>query len=76
MPACRYCGAEVVWAKTNLGKSMPVNAEPDPDGNCLLYRTPRGAQVVVMTKEHAPDPRATVHKSHFATCPNQPERKR
>jgi hypothetical protein len=76
MNKCRSCGANVLWAKTDLGKSMPVDPEPVPDGNVELYRTPKGLQVVVHGKEFTPDPRATVHKSHFATCPNAQRHRR
>lgn len=69
MAVCRSCGATILWAKTDTGKSMPLDAEPDSAGNVLLYRTPRGLQAVVMGKTVAPDPRASVHQSHFATCP-------
>jgi hypothetical protein len=56
---CRSCGAAILWVKTRNGKSMPLDAEPCPDGTLVP----------------ADDGRATSYtgpryKSHFATCPN------
>ncbi len=33
---CQFCGAEVVWATTEKGKAMPLNAEPVEHGNIWL----------------------------------------
>lgn len=33
---CRSCGAEILWAVTENGKRMPVDAEPVPAGTILL----------------------------------------
>jgi hypothetical protein len=64
---CRSCGAEVVWAVTNAGKRMPVDAKPVADGNLLLTQpaqpgVPPVAIVVGKGKG--------THASHFVTCPN------
>lgn len=74
MNHCRSCGADVLWAKT--GKSMPIDPEPVEDGNVLLYRTPQGLRVVVMSKGDHPDPGASRHTTHFATCPNAARHRR
>lgn len=76
MAACKSCGASILWAKTDTGKSMPVDAEPTDDGNVLLYRTPRGLQAVVMGARTEPDPRASRHHTHFETCPQAQEHRR
>lgn len=76
MNHCRSCGADVLWAKTDAGKSMPLDPEPVDDGNVLLYRTPEGLRAVVMSKgDHVPD-NASRHKTHFATCPNAERHRR
>lgn len=35
-PKCRACDAEIRWARTANGKAIPLDAEPNPDGNVLL----------------------------------------
>ena len=61
---CRSCGAAIVWAKTTTGKSMPLDAEPVPDGNIVLHE---GVAYVTGTGDR---------KSHFATCPNAARHRR
>ena len=71
---CRSCGAEVIWAVTENGKRMPVDAMPREDGNIMLTHYPDGqiaADYVNPTLFEewdvpAPEPRRYV--SHFATC--------
>ena len=63
---CRSCGAPVVWAITESGKRMPVDAKSDDRGRLRLYVDNLG--VVHVT--HDPFS-ATVHfRPHFATCPD------
>lgn len=33
---CRGCGAPIRWVRTIHGGLMPLDAEPDPDGNVEL----------------------------------------
>ena len=33
---CKSCPAQVIWAVTERGKAMPVDAEPGPGGNVQL----------------------------------------
>jgi hypothetical protein len=66
---CRSCNAPVIWAVTNGGKTMPVDAVPVEDGNVELRpgRYGRGAVATVLSGPplFAPSP---LRKSHFATC--------
>lgn len=60
---CRSCGAPIIWAHTPNGKSMPLDAEPDPTGNIVLDDgTARVEPNQTLT--------GTRHTSHFATCPH------
>jgi len=54
---CKGCGADIIWIKTQSGKSMPVDAKPISG-----YPAPLLSTVLVheMVK---------IHMSHFATCP-------
>jgi hypothetical protein len=72
--ACRSCGQRMLWAKTESGKSIPLDPEPAPDGNVALD----GAVAMVLGPEAAAQCRAAggrLYKSHFATC-SHPERHR
>ena len=62
MSRCQSCGAEIVWARTKIGRAMPV--ESKAGGNVLL-ESQRGelvATVVGLGEGNA--------VSHFATCPD------
>lgn len=60
---CRSCGARVVWAVTEHGRRMPLDAEPVAGGTFTLT-TSRGELVATST------PGVELgYVSHFATCP-------
>jgi hypothetical protein len=64
---CRSCGKEVIWVRTNTGKTMPVDSKPSPDGNVLLIRDLFGqVESCEVVKKGSKD---ELHLSHFATCP-------
>lgn len=59
MLRCRSCGAEIRWAKSEQGKAMPLDAEPE--------------KRIVLDEVEGRDPIGrvvTVYTSHFVTCPN------
>jgi len=62
------CGAPVVWAYTERGKTMPVDAQPSPIGSLELVdrgeRTPL-ARFVPVEARLSTD---ALHTSHFVTC--------
>lgn len=67
---CRGCGAAIVWTETEAGKSAPIDAAPNPDGQVVLSqpddpREPMRSRVL-KKNEQAPMPRYT---NHFSTCP-------
>ena len=65
MSRCRSCGAQVTWAKTELGKSMPIERVA-ADGN-LTFDAANGTV--------RSDPEG-VWISHFATCAQADEWRR
>lgn len=72
MSACGYCSAKVWWAETEAGRSILVNAEPDPDGNVIVLRDGLGPVVQVLTVAQEQRLLADLgprYTSHFATCP-------
>ena len=82
---CRSCGAEIVWAVTQLGKRMPVDVAPVVGGNLVLYTehdavtdeplftdggdVQRVRVADVADRLELGQPRA-LWRSHFLTCPN------
>lgn len=66
---CKGCGAEIFWARTTAGSHMPVDAQPTPDGNVVIFTIqPLTVQMVAVFDDNRP--RFT---SHFATCPKAGE---
>jgi hypothetical protein len=42
MSACKGCGAEIVYARTEGGKRIALDPEPHADGNIRLWETANG----------------------------------
>lgn len=66
---CRGCPAAVRWAKTRLGRNIPLESEPDEHGEWVLFRDQALGLVA------APfDPQLALHhgrprwKSHLRRC--------
>lgn len=74
---CGACGAPIVWARTQRGERMPVDAEPHPElGNVILSGQPPHVTAGVLSKGQAAGARSVgqrLHLSHFATCPKAGE---
>ena len=72
MSTCRSCGAEIIWAQTDSGKAMPMDAEPVlPPGLFILVRGGSLLFARSLASSHAQVP--SLYQSHFATCPNADE---
>ena len=73
---CKSCRAPMIWARTENGKNVPLDAEPTPAGNIHL----RADGVAVYVKKDQMDnplfPPERRYKSHYATCPHAPEHRR
>jgi hypothetical protein len=75
--ACARCKSPIVWARTVAsesgagGRSMPLDAYPDPAGNVAVYssggRRPT-LRARVLRKDERPDPLERLAMPHFATC--------
>jgi hypothetical protein len=59
---CKSCGAQIRWAKTEAGKTIPLDPEPTLNGNVVLDHAG------VAHVRHAGVGGAR-YVSHFATCP-------
>jgi hypothetical protein len=78
---CRACKAPIVWAKTENGRPMPLDPEPDAGGNITLTRSAGRLVAVVLAPavvEALRDDgeRRLFYRSHFATCPYADEFRR
>lgn len=65
------CQASIIWATTEGGKSMPVDAEPDDDkGNVELVPNPNLAMAPTAIVHAQPPLMSTVplRLPHHATC--------
>jgi hypothetical protein len=62
---CKSCGADIIYATTMTGKTMPIDVEPSPKGNLVVIdgfcRVANDA-----------DQGRPLYLSHFATCPDAP----
>ncbi|GIH76162.1 hypothetical protein [Planobispora longispora] len=69
---CRDCRRLILWTITDLNKRMPVDPEPDPEGNQAVWRDgPRIWRARSLDGRGAPELREWEDrfKPHFATCP-------
>jgi hypothetical protein len=73
-PKCRSCTRPMRWVTTIRGSKMPVDFDPHEDGNVVVHRDGR-ADVYQSTPTEIPGG-ATLHFSHFATCPNADQHRR
>lgn len=63
---CRSCKAEVVWAKTERGKRMPMDAEPSLRGTFRLEQ--RGTEGTLAVFVKPGDRSGPLYMSHYASC--------
>lgn len=68
MITCKSCGRPIIWARTESGKAMPLDAQPvdaaKVEGTCILD------QGVARFGAIDTAPGVPHYVSHFATCPN------
>lgn len=64
---CSACGAPIRWERTEKGKAMPLNQEPDPKGNVILKPYADGMRAHILHKDEADLP-GTRFMPHHATC--------
>lgn len=73
MNTCSSCGAKILWAKTPSWRTIPIDAEPSPEGNIRLGGEPGNRYATILSGEQAASVRGFGEKlyvTHFATCPN------
>jgi len=67
---CRSCGALILWARTEAGRRIPLDAYPHPVGNLVLDVRAGRVRVADLRTD---DVR---YLSHFATCPHASEHRK
>lgn len=68
MNSCRDCGAPIRWARwVRTGKAVPINPEPDAEGNFLVDGDVVQAYAYATSQERKGE-RYTVH---LDTCPKR-----
>ncbi len=71
---CRSCHAAIFWASTAAsGKPMPLNFDPDPDGNVTIIASKHGPVATVLGPLEqllAHGDRTELYMPHHATCPH------
>ncbi len=81
---CASCRAPIFWAAilddsgqrirneaSGRFKSMPIDWEPRPDGNVIVYwREGEGFVCRTLRRDETPRAGEKLRTSHFATCPN------
>jgi hypothetical protein len=78
---CRSCVAEIIWARTEHGNRMPLDADPIADaiaetrGLFVLrdHGSQEGPLAIAAWGLEGTEPH---YRSHFATCPNAASHRR
>jgi hypothetical protein len=66
---CDSCQAPLIFARTQGGKQMPLNKQPDETGNVAAYQDHLGTwHARVLRKHQEPDAHEKRYLPHFATC--------
>lgn len=66
------CRAEIVFAPTEDGRTIPLDCAPDPTGT-VVYLGPVGARVAHVLASGEPAPEGPRFMPHHATCPGVEE---
>lgn len=61
---CKLCGRPIVYATTNTGRRIPLDAEPHQNGTVILLADGH-CSIVGISRT---DPRALRYLAHSATC--------
>lgn len=73
MSACRNCGQPILWARTERGNRMPLDAEPIADprlehGPVFVLRDRHSAEGPLAISAWGLEGTEPHHRAHFDTC--------
>jgi len=72
MSLCKWCGGRIRWVVTESGSTMPLDPDPNADGNVVIEG---GRARVLSAIEHGQPAGHTARwMPHHATCPAAPRR--
>lgn len=79
MNECRACQARIRWARTTKDRPIPLDFEPNEDGNVVLEHSDDGPTAHVIGKNGLPLELAHLadaprYMPHHATCPKWGQR--
>jgi hypothetical protein len=66
---CRSCRAAILWCFSNVGRRMPVDFDPHPEGSVAVTREPFGLLAKVVSAKLRFG-RKDLRRPHFQTCPS------
>jgi hypothetical protein len=73
---CDSCEADIFFALTDRGKRMPLDPDPHPAGNVLVWEAsvgPHGSlrcRTLGRAEVDAQSDDVELYRTHFATCPD------
>lgn len=81
MSTCRSCHAEILWARTETGKRMPLDADPIADAiaetrGLFVLRDRHSAEGPLAIAAWGLEGTEPHYRSHFASCPDAAKHRR
>lgn len=64
---CRSCQADIIWIRSSNNNLMPLDAQPNPEGNIVIKDGVAHVMKGDLFEEMLEGER---YMTHFATCPN------
>jgi len=70
MPVCKggSCGAPIIFVKTQTGADLPIDEEPNPEGNVVLEAD---GKAQVLPPKEAERYTGEKYMPHWKTCPDR-----
>lgn len=70
------CGAEIIWARLDNGRGIPLDPEPNPNGNIVVVPGGSGGELPVRYLRKGEEAEGERYVSHFSTCPDSKDFRR
>lgn len=75
---CKGCDAPITWGVNQHGRGVPLNPDPDPEGDQIVDGQQEDGRLIVhKVRKDEQVPAGTVrYRTHFATCEKADEFRR